>query len=177
MALLAPCPGYWRDAPAPGSLVRPGDSLGWLEVLGIAHRLVAPDGAGGIVVAPEAKLGAARPAVDHGARLLTLDPEGLSGDLSLVHGGGEAASTEGALVYRSPSSGRFYRRPAPDKPNFVELGQVIERGQALGLLEVMKTFTRITYDDAKLPARATVVEIFVDDQQDLGQGEPILRLE
>jgi acetyl-CoA carboxylase biotin carboxyl carrier protein len=59
----------------------------------------------------------------------------------------------------------------------VEVGQILERGQTIGLLEVMKTFTRINYDDAKLPARAKVAAILAVDQGDLGRGDPILELE
>jgi acetyl-CoA carboxylase biotin carboxyl carrier protein len=41
----------------------------------------------------------------------------------------------------------------------------------------MKTFTRVNYDDVKLPARARVVAILALDQGDLGRGDPILELE
>ena len=41
----------------------------------------------------------------------------------------------------------------------------------------MKTFTRINYDDAKLPARAKVVKIAAADQADVGRGEVLLELE
>jgi hypothetical protein len=42
MVLLAPSPGLWRERPEAGSLVRSGDAIGWLEILGVAHRLRAP---------------------------------------------------------------------------------------------------------------------------------------
>ena len=81
------------------------------------------------------------------------------------------------MLFTSPSSGRFYHRAAPDKPAFVSVGQILERGQTIGLLEVMKTFTRINYDDPKLPVRAKVVAILAGDQADLARGDVILRLE
>src|SRR5690606_3181477 len=113
--------------------------------------------------------GLTRRPVDYGTELLTLDPEALGGALAAEASKASAAplSADGMLLFTAPSSGRFYQRPAPDKPPFVEVGQIIERGHTLGLLEVMKTFTRIYYDDPKLPARAKVVAIVAADQADL----------
>lgn len=180
IALRSPSPGYWRDAPELGTLLRPGAPLGVIEILGVHHRLEAPEGAVGVVV--EAGPGAdgdtdlARPPVDYGAQLLVLDPKALSGELAAQAAAATAIDEQG-LVYRAPSSGRFYRRPSPDKPNFVELDQVVERGQTLGLLEVMKTFTRINYDDAKLPAKAKVIKILAEDQADIERSAPLFLLE
>lgn len=177
-ALLAPSPGLWRDPPAPGSLIRPGDELGWIEILGVLHRLRAPEAAVGIVTAEGEQAELTRRHVDYGARLLSLDPEGLGGALA---SSGEPergpANADGTLTFTSPSSGRFYLRAAPDKPAFVEPGQIIERGQTIGLLEVMKTFTRVNYDNPKLPAKVKIVAIVAADQADLGRGDVILQLE
>jgi acetyl-CoA carboxylase biotin carboxyl carrier protein len=177
MVLLAPSPGLWRERPDSGSLVRSGDAIGWLEILGVAHRLRAPAGATGIVVDEGVHAELARGGVDYGARLLTLDPEGLGSALADEATSASAATTlGGSLVFEASSSGRFYARPGPDKPTFVEVGQVIERGQTIGLLEVMKTFTRINYDNPKLPARARIVAIVAADQADLDRGDAILLL-
>jgi acetyl-CoA carboxylase biotin carboxyl carrier protein len=177
-ALLAPSPGLWRDAPAFGSLIRPGDELGWIEILGVMHRLRAPEAALGIVTGEDAEGQLSRRHVDYGARLLSLDPEGIGGALASSR---EAeigsANGDGMLIFASPSSGRFYQRAAPDKPAFVEAGQIIERGQTIGLLEVMKTFTRVNYDNPKLPARVRILAIVAGDQADLGRGDVILQLE
>jgi len=88
-----------------------------------------------------------------------------------------AVAADGSLLFTAPSSGRFYQRPTPDKPNFIAVGEVIERGQTVGLLEVMKTFTRINFDDPKLPVRVKVVAIVAGDQADLAFGDVILRVE
>ena len=81
-ALLAPSPGLWRDPPAPGSLIRPGDELGWIEILGVLHRLRAPEAALGIVTGEGEQAELTRRHVDYGARLLCLDPDGLVGGLA-----------------------------------------------------------------------------------------------
>ncbi|GAA1821397.1 acetyl-CoA carboxylase [Nesterenkonia flava] len=43
----------------------------------------------------------------------------------------------------SPLPGVFYTSPGPDKPPFVTVGDSIDAGQAVGLVEVMKQFTEI----------------------------------
>lgn len=178
VALLAPSPGLWRDPPAAGALIRPGDVIGTLEILGVHHRLRAPEGGVGVVRREEGPESLARRPVDHRAALLTLDPEALTGTLVAEAAAASASSVgDGTLVFAAPSSGRFYHRPSPDKPAFVEVGQVIERGQTVGVLEVMKTFTRINYDDPKLPSPAKVVALVAKDQEDLGRGDPILHVE
>jgi acetyl-CoA carboxylase biotin carboxyl carrier protein len=176
--LLAPSPGLWRDAPSVGALIRPGDVIGSLEILGVEHRLRAPEGALGVVLAGTHDSELTRRPVDHGAPMLLLDPDALgTAAIASEQGASVGAGREGKLLFVSPSSGRFYQRAAPDRPTFVEVGQILERGQTIGLLEVMKTFTRINYDDPKLPARARVLAILAIDQGDLGRGDPILELE
>jgi acetyl-CoA carboxylase biotin carboxyl carrier protein len=43
----------------------------------------------------------------------------------------------------SPLPGTFYRRPAPDKPNYKSEGDTVAVGDVIGLIEVMKTFNEI----------------------------------
>ena len=43
----------------------------------------------------------------------------------------------------SPLPGTFYRRPAPDKPNYKSDGDAVAVGDVIGLIEVMKTFNEI----------------------------------
>ena len=56
---------------------------------------------------------------------------------------GHAAAT--GLVFRAPTSGRYYGRSSPDKPAFVTAGDELPAGATVCLLEVMKTFNRVTY--------------------------------
>lgn len=175
--LRAPAPGLWRNAPEPGTLIRAGMGVGELEQLGVLHRLRAPEHAEGIVVGELSKSSLARRPVDHGALLLTLDPDAIVGGSASTQPADEALAGDAALVFRSPSAGRFYTKPAPDKPAFVEVGLVLARGQTIGVLEVMKTFTRIYYDDPRLPERARVVAIVARDQDEIDAGAVLLRLE
>ena len=43
----------------------------------------------------------------------------------------------------SPLPGTFYRRPAPDKPNYKSDGDAVVVGDVIGLIEVMKTFNEV----------------------------------
>ena len=172
--ILAPTVGHWREAAEEGSLVKPGFSLGFIETLGVQHRILAPPGAVGVVVARDASAKAPGE-VAYGDVLLTLDPEAATG--SLVAAAADADADVGGLAFRSPLSGRFYLRPSPDQPPFVKVGDTIKVGQTVALLEVMKTFNRITYGGAGLPETAKVLEVVPTNEADIDQGDVILRLE
>jgi acetyl-CoA carboxylase biotin carboxyl carrier protein len=44
--------------------------------------------------------------------------------------------------------GIFYRRPAPDKPPYVEEGDTVQAGDTVGLIEVMKNFSEVQVEQA-----------------------------
>jgi len=172
--ILAPSVGQWRNAPAEGSLIKPGFSLGFIETLGVLHRVVAPAGAVGVVVGRDGN--ATAPGhVAFGDVLLTLDLEAATGSVAAADA--EADVDASGLAFRSPLSGRFYSRPAPDQPPFVKVGDTVKVGQTVALLEVMKTFNRVTYGGDGLPETATVVAVVPENESDLDQDDVILRLE
>jgi acetyl-CoA carboxylase biotin carboxyl carrier protein len=180
--LVSPSPGLFRIAVRAGDLVRPGGVLGELEVLGRLVAIVVPDGVRGTVTAvPGEEL--ARPAVDFGAVLVTVDPRALAaagvdaaaaspGAAAGAAGAGAAAAAAGR-VFRAPTSGRFYGRPSPDQPAFVAVGDTLAPGATICLLEVMKTFHRVTYGGE--PAR--VREVLIADGADVNAGDALLSLE
>jgi acetyl-CoA carboxylase biotin carboxyl carrier protein len=55
----------------------------------------------------------------------------------------KAALAAGQFEVVAPMVGTFYRAPSPEAPPFVEVGSLVEKGQALCLIEVMKLFTTI----------------------------------
>ena len=59
---------------------------------------------------------------------------------------GEPEADDGMVSVTSPMVGTFYRRPAPDQPAFVEVGQHVEAGETLCLIEAMKLFNEIVAD-------------------------------
>ncbi len=184
--VLAPAVGLWRGAPSPGTPIVPGMSIGALEILGVVHELVVPATVRGVVEReadpsdPSIRswLALARRPVEYRQRLLTINTSVGVGAAAGDEADGEATSAAGdRLVFTAPSSGRFYLRPAPDRPPFVSVGDTITSGHVVGLLEVMKTFNRIPYSGAGLPSPAKVRALLVEDGEDIGAGDPLLELE
>lgn len=67
----------------------------------------------------------------------------------------------------SPLPGVFYRKPGPDKPEFVSLGQEVKNGEVIGLIEIMKTFYEITTEQDGIVERIAHNEEIIDAGQDL----------
>jgi acetyl-CoA carboxylase biotin carboxyl carrier protein len=89
-----------------------------------------------------------------------------------------AGGSEAGLVLRAPQTGRFYHRPSPDEPPYAEVGGVLDAGQAIGLLEVMKTFSQVTYEaKGGLPTRARLVRWLVEDGAEIRSGDALLEVE
>jgi acetyl-CoA carboxylase biotin carboxyl carrier protein len=83
------------------------------------------------------------------------------------------AERGGELIeIRSPLLGMFYRAPAPDRPPFVEVGDLIEEGQTVAVVEAMKVINDIT---AEVGGR--VVEICVGNGVLINEGDVLMRLE
>jgi acetyl-CoA carboxylase biotin carboxyl carrier protein len=134
--------------------------------------LLAPQGVAGVVCAAPLQ-----GPVGFGQALLRIQP--MDGALPMPVASAEELSTD--LVVRAPQAGRFYHRPSPDRPIYVEAGDELKRGQTLGLIEVMKTFFQVRLGDpdtgAGLPERVRVVRHLVKHGADVAQGQPLLELE
>ncbi len=175
LEVTAPSVGLVRDLPKVGSLVRSGMVMGRLEILGQLSDIVAPKGAYGIVT-EHAQPEFARAPVGYKTVLVTLDPEAAGSDAAEGLGGAEGTAADGLLL-KAPMGGRFYIRPSPDKPPFVKVGDTLGEGTTIGLIEVMKTFNRVTYGGDGLPERAKVKAILVTDDEDIDAGQALLQLE
>ena len=62
------------------------------------------------------------------------------------------------ITIKSPIIGTFYRKPAPDKPVFAEVGSTIAKGDVLCVIEAMKLFNEIESDIS-----GTIVKVLVED--------------
>ena len=72
------------------------------------------------------------------------------------------------ITIKSPIIGTFYRRPSPDKPNFVEVGKEIQQGDVLCVIEAMKLF-----NDIESEVSGKVVKILVDDSSPVEFDQPL----
>jgi acetyl-CoA carboxylase biotin carboxyl carrier protein len=86
----------------------------------------------------------------------------------------EAAPAESAGAFHtvtSPFVGTFYRSSSPEAPAFVEVGQMVRKGQVLCIVEAMKLMNEI---EAEVAGR--VVEVLVQNGQPVEFGEPLFRI-
>ena len=72
------------------------------------------------------------------------------------------------ITVKSPMIGTFYRKPSPDKPNFVEIGSTIEPGKTICIIEAMKLFNEI---EAEI--KGTIVKILVEDNNPVEFDQPL----
>lgn len=68
----------------------------------------------------------------------------------------------------APMVGTFYRAPSPDADPFVEIGQMVEKGQPLCIIEAMKLMNEI---EAEFSGQ--VAEILVENGQPVEYGQPL----
>ncbi len=68
--------------------------------------------------------------------------------------------------------GTFYAAPSPDAPPFVKVGDQVDRGQTLCIVEAMKLMNEIKAENA-----GVVVDILVDNAEPVEYGQPIFLIE
>ena len=84
-----------------------------------------------------------------------------------------AAADESHLhVIKSPMIGTFYRSSAPDKPNFVNVGDEVKPGKIICIIEAMKLFNEIECDVA-----GTIVKVLVDNASPIEYDQPLFLVE
>jgi acetyl-CoA carboxylase biotin carboxyl carrier protein len=72
------------------------------------------------------------------------------------------------ITIKSPIIGTFYRKPAPDKAVFVEVGSTISKGDVLCVIEAMKLFNEIESE-----VSGKIVKILVDDMSPVEFDQPL----
>ncbi|MBX9888088.1 MAG: acetyl-CoA carboxylase biotin carboxyl carrier protein [Flavobacteriaceae bacterium] len=72
------------------------------------------------------------------------------------------------ITIKSPIIGTFYRKPSPDKPMFVEVGNSIAKGDVLCVIEAMKLFNEI---ESEISGK--IVKILVDDMSPVEFDQPL----
>jgi len=72
------------------------------------------------------------------------------------------------LIVKSPIIGTFYRKPSPDKSNFVEVGTEISVGDIVCVIEAMKLFNEIESE-----VSGKIVKVLVDDSSPVEYDQPL----
>ena len=72
------------------------------------------------------------------------------------------------ITIKSPIIGTLYRKPSPDKPVFVEVGQTIKEGDVLCIIEAMKLFNEIESE-----VSGKIVKVLVDDSSPVEFDQPL----
>ncbi len=67
----------------------------------------------------------------------------------------------------SPLPGTFYRRPSPDKPAYKNDGDKVAKGDVVGLIEVMKSFTEVKAD------AAGKIKFIAENEEPVMAGQPL----
>lgn len=76
------------------------------------------------------------------------------------------------ITVKSPIIGTFYRKPSPDKDNFVEVGDSVSVGQTLCIIEAMKLFNEIESE-----VSGKIVKILVEDSSPVEFDQPLFLIE
>ncbi len=137
------------------------------EVIGAVRELIALMGRGGI---SELDLST----TDMTIRLRSSNGIATAAPMSYVESGLGISQIEvepvGHLV-TAPMIGTFYSCPSPGEAPFVQIGDEVEVGQVIGIIEAMKIMNEIISDRT-----GVVAEIMIDNAQPVEYGSPLLRL-
>lgn len=81
-------------------------------------------------------------------------------------------STADGYVIKAPLVGTFYRRPSPNEDPYVEVGDRVEKGDIVCLIEAMKVMNELKTDQA-----GTVEKVLVEDGKPVEYGQPLIVLQ
>ena len=84
-------------------------------------------------------------------------------------GGKDTADDDSKYItVKSPIIGTFYRKPSPDKPTFVDIGDSVKEGDVLCVIEAMKLFNEIESE-----VSGKIVKVLVDDSSPVEFDQPL----
>lgn len=76
------------------------------------------------------------------------------------------------ITIKSPMIGTFYRSPGPDKPSFVNVGDEVNAGKTVCIIEAMKLFNEIESD-----IKGKIVKVLVNDASPVEYDQPLFLVE
>jgi acetyl-CoA carboxylase biotin carboxyl carrier protein len=115
---------------------------------------------------------AASGGMSYGQLPMMQQPQALPQAPQAAAGGSAPAAPANTVTIKSPMIGTFYRRPTPDKPNFVEIGDEVSTGKVVCIIEAMKLFNEIESE-----VRGRIVKILVEDASPVEYDQPLFLVE
>jgi len=79
-----------------------------------------------------------------------------------------AAADAKYVTIKSPIIGTLYRKPSPDKPLFVKVGDTIEVGDTVCIIEAMKLFNEVESE-----VSGKIIKVLVDDSSPVEFDQPL----
>ncbi len=137
-----------------------GQPRDWVGLLSRLEQLLASTS----VVELDVRLGAERVRVRRATEAAEGRGEAPAGAVS--------AERVGLVAVVTPLAGTFYASPAPGHPPFVSVGDPVEAGQVVGLVEAMKMFNEIASE-----VSGTVKAVLASNGELLQAGQEILLVE
>lgn len=83
----------------------------------------------------------------------------------------EITITENLYTVKSPMVGTFYRAPSPDSPPFVKIGDKVQKGQTLCIIEAMKIMNEIESEIS-----GEIVDILLNDEDTVEYGQALMKI-
>jgi acetyl-CoA carboxylase biotin carboxyl carrier protein len=84
----------------------------------------------------------------------------------------EAAAPDNFITIKSPMIGTFYRSSSPDKPPLVSVGDDIDNGKPVCIIEAMKLFNEIESE-----VKGRIVKVLVEDASPVEYDQPLFLVE
>ncbi len=82
------------------------------------------------------------------------------------------ATPSNLVTIKSPMIGTFYRRPSPDKPLLVEVGDEVSEGKVVCIIEAMKLFNEIESE-----VKGKIVKVLAEDASPVEYDQPLFLVE
>ena len=87
-------------------------------------------------------------------------------------GGTEAVDDSKYITIKSPIIGTLYRKPSPDKPVFVKVGDTIEAGDTVCIIEAMKLFNEVESE-----VSGKIVKVLIEDSSPVEFDQPLFLID
>lgn len=81
------------------------------------------------------------------------------------------ATKEDDQIFKSPMVGTFYRKPSPDDPAFVKVGDSVNKGDTLCIIEAMKVMNEIQAEHS-----GEIIDVLLEDGESVEFGQALFKI-